>query len=169
MTAIETEFMPKCKMRSYSSVFENVSTNSENIQMKVFSKGSDSLNRMEKMTTTNSVMNKLYDEFGTNMKCVESLSYENEPNGMYVETIFNSDGAIMKIDPKLNKPPLLVENQCYDLFQLPQNFTSAQIIQCKNAQDLDEDLDSDALCAEDLLRFAKQIAVGMVCSGRIRM
>lgn len=162
MTAIETEFMPACKKGGDDSFFENLPIQSDTIQMNVFSKGSESLNGMGKIRTINTVMNKLYDEFGTNIKSVESLSYENQPNGMYVETIFNNNGINMKFIPKLSKPSLLVENQCYDLFQSPQNFTVAQTIHGKDAADLDEDFDSDALCAGDLLRFAKQIAVGMV-------
>lgn len=160
VTAVETEFMPTCKMGSYDSFFDK-------IQMKVFSNGSESLNRKGKIATINSVMNKLYDEFDNNMKCVDSLSYKNEPNGIYVETAFNNDGSNMKFVPKLSEPPLIVANQCYDLFQSPQKATSAQIVNCKDDKDLDGDFDSDALRAEDLLRFAKQIAVGMVCHGWI--
>lgn len=166
------EFMPTCKKSGDDSFLENLPIKSDTIQMNVFSKGSESLNGMVKAPTINMVMNKLYDEFGTDIKCIESLSYENQPNGMYVETIFNNDGINMKFIPKLSKPWLLVENRCYDLFQSPQNATVAQTIHGKDATDLDEDFDSDALCAEDLLRFAKQIAVGMVnrlCHGRIPM
>lgn len=156
-------------MGSYDSFFENISTKSDKIQMNVFSNKSESLNRKGEMKTINSVMNRLYDEFGTKMKCVESFSCENERNEMYVETKFNNDNSNMELIQKLSKPPLLVENQCYDFFQSPQHFTSAQSENCKDAKNVDADFDSDTLCAEDLLRFAKQIAVGMVCNGSIAL
>lgn len=152
-------------MASYNSFFENLSTKSDKIQMKVFSKGSESLNGKGKITTINTVMNRLYDEFGTSKEYVESLSYENEPNEMYFETTFDNNDSNMKFIPKSSETPLLVENQCYNSFHSPQNITSAKSINWKDAKDLDE----DTLCAEDLLRFAKQIAVGMVCYACIHL